>query len=370
MTSASAIITNDLFPFVYNMESPGPIDPIIQVYPDVYKYYGLPHGVQPWVDPAHISGPQKYEYRYTNQSGIDVVLRGAYESVMGVVDVLNTYPPKCLGNYNDKANESAMIDIFGRDPDDPDDPGDRYPSTVPKVGVKINANNSINIIMNNGKTYSGSGSIILVIQKNDIRSIATRTKIVLFKNQKKQKYEEPGGMIDKSFEKTADENTLFENAKKETREETRDLIIITKPSKQYIEIESIGNTWYRVYVYMMVVDDIDDIGDKYNFNRQKIDENFTTSRYSHDFKETSNLEFFDFKTFVTRLNNNYGTVPSFNTDGKFTPIEGGLPLTVSGRAMRIIGKGNVDNIFDLNKIERITPIITNNAATGLHNITL
>lgn len=120
---------------------------------------------------------------------------------------------------------------------------------------------------------------------------------------------------------------------------------------------------------MIVVDNIDELVNKYKENRRKIDGDFSALRYSHDYKETSDLEVFDFKTFVTRLKTNYGGIPSFNIDGKFTPIKGGQPITVSGRAMRVIGKGDVDNIFVLNKIEQSIPTITT-SSDGLNKITL
>ena len=55
-------------------------------------------------------------------------------------------------------------------------------------------------------------------------------------------------------------------------------------------------------------------------------------------------------------------------DGKFYPVKG-IDVSVSGRAMGVIGRGNKDNILDLNKIKPITPTFSKDDK-GLHKITL
>src|SRR5437868_5346780 len=118
MATASEIITQDFFPMTYLLSTPGMvIDETSSLYPDVYEQFGLPVSLTPSIDPRYVTGPQKYEYRYTNDSGIDVVLRGTYNNVMSTVDVLKTYPPNLrdcttIKNSSDMINGRPLFDIF------------------------------------------------------------------------------------------------------------------------------------------------------------------------------------------------------------------------------------------------------------------
>ena len=144
--AAPQIISQDLFPYMYAENIPDMIfNEPSQVYPGVYSYYGLPKTLTASIDPKYVTGPQKYEYRYTNQNGIDVVVRGTYNGVMSTIDVLNTYPPK--HRECDKTGDRDYVELYG--------PGSRptAPSSdVPIVGIKDKGNHIL--VQINGKTYS------------------------------------------------------------------------------------------------------------------------------------------------------------------------------------------------------------------------
>ncbi|VBB17786.1 hypothetical protein YASMINEVIRUS_249 [Yasminevirus sp. GU-2018] len=355
------IITKDLFPAVYALDVPintvADYD-VLGSYPGIYNTYGLPVGVTASVDPAYVTGPQKYEYRYTNQNGIDVVLRGTYDDVMSTVDTLNTYPPAkrdCT-----KTGDREYVELYG--------PGSKKSSTnVPSVG-QISRGKQIYIKMDN-KIFSGSGSLIMVL--NEGRP-TIEAKFVLFRDANSGKFEDLGGMIDKPAPGVViDRDTIFNNAKKETEEESMKLFTINRPSPVFVDIESTtDNTFYRVYLYLFKMQDIAQLSNLYDHNKTQILTNFPHN-YNDSYKETDKLALFDYQTFTKKLAT-YNTNSYSISSGVFQDTQGNL-VNVRGRTMKVIAQFVTQNllldVINNNKINNAT-IATPMAPNTFNNIGL
>lgn len=358
VTSSGAIIpqiiTQDLFPKVYALDVPTTnID-------DMYMYnFGFPSTITQYVDPAIIvTGPQTYEYKYVNSNGVNVILRGTYNDVMSTVDVLNTYPP--LKKPCSETNKREYLELYG--------PGSK-PSNVPIVPIvgttpSAYGTNYINIKMD-GKVFSGSGSLIMVAEQG---KPLTDAKIILFRDVNGF-YQDLGGKIDKLAPNVAvDKDTLFKNAKKETEEESMKLFDLVNPSVTFVDVESsMDNTFYRVYLYLFVLNNTNQLANMYDANKMQILTNFPHN-FNESYKETNALALFDYNTFITKLATYNPTL--YNTSqGVFQTVTG-QQVNVRGRTMRVIAKLQTENkIIDVirnNKVNNSTVSVATN--TNLFNV--
>lgn len=345
------IITKDMFPNLYALETP--IVPDDVIYDDLYSY-GLPSTLTPSVDPKYVTGPQKYEYRYVNNNGIDVIIRGTYDDVMSSVDVLNTYPP--LKRDCTQTGKREYVPLFG--------PGSRPgPVNVPFVGIK-QIGRHIHVSMDN-KTYSGSGSIIMVVQKN---RPFLEAKFVLFRDSKNKEYQETGGRIDHTASGTQiDKSILFNTAVKETEEESMKLFKLVHETDNFVDFTSnINNTSYRLYLYLIVLDDIRQLPHMYDVNRGVIVTQYA-SNFNESYRETDNLVLFDYVTFMEKLNS-YGVQGNAISAGTFQTVDGSL-VKVRGRTLRGIAElrdaGVLDDVVANKKSSSAS--ITSASGTNLFN---
>lgn len=169
------IITYDLFPSLHTLE----LVPIGVEYLDT-SFYGLPPSqLNIAVDPKYVTGPQKYEHRYVNNNGIDIVLRGSYNDIMSALDVLNTYPPL----KKDCDEETKYVDLT-----------DTVKESEKRVGI-MDYGKFINVKIDD-KVFSGSGCVIMAIQKGKSISL-NNSYFVLFRDAKTGQYHDAGGKIDK-----------------------------------------------------------------------------------------------------------------------------------------------------------------------------
>jgi hypothetical protein len=327
LTTLPAVIEYDLFPeVVYG-------DMVPDIYADFgYPYTGVPSFLKPYVDPAgYISGPQKYEYRYQNQNGIDVVVRGTYDHIMSIIDVLNTYPPRIRDTGRDTGrdkDETQYLDIL-----DLKSKGPSRPKSVPSVGI-ITKGDFIHAKVG-GITFSGSGTLLIVLggDKN-----ISNAKIILFRSKKDPKeYAELGGRLDKlKSGENADENILFNNAKRESLEESMRLFNISKQSDSYVDIESMG-TYYRVYIYAFVSEDHTSLQKYYNYNKNVVYREHSPS-FSDVNRETDDLQLFDYNAFI-------------GTNSVYKKTDGGGNLKVKDRTINVlaaISKSDMANIINSN----------------------
>ena len=162
------ILNQESYPEIFMINVPeSMIDNSLDTYPYPYRYNEMPN-LQHYVDPRFVTEPQKHEYRYVNNDGVDVVIRGTYKDVMSVVDVLKTYPPKkrpCTGTDSDQKPERFDLGQSFRS---------RSKSAyVPDVGIQSKGDHIL-VKMNN-KVYSGSGALIMVVQSARLVKYAIRS---------------------------------------------------------------------------------------------------------------------------------------------------------------------------------------------------
>ena len=360
------IITQDLFPNIYALNNAPTMN-----FEDLYSIgtydIGLPSTVTQYVDPAIITGPQTYEYKYTNQNGVDVVLRGTYNNVMSTVDVLNTYPPikkPCNDTSSNSGSKREYFEIYG--------PGSTSPTALnPAVDTQVvgtpSGSNFINVKID-GKVYSGSGSLIMVVEQGKSLNDA---KFVLLRDTNGQ-YQDLGGKIDKPAANTAiDKNILFINAKKETEEESMKLFNLTKPSSFFVDVEStIDNTYYRVYLYLFVLNNINQLAPMYEANKMQVLTNFP-HMFNDSYKETNMLGLFDYNTLMSKLSTYNPSV--YNTSSGVFQTTTGQPVNIRGRTMRVIAKLQSDNKFiDLLRNNKVNTATVTYASGGtlFNSITL
>lgn len=305
------IITQEEFPFVYQL-----ITPSVQ---ESYSY-SLPSTMLPSVDPAYVTGPQKYEYRYVNDNGIDVVIRGTYVDVMSTVDVLTMHQPikkPCDELQKDGSNIIKKLQ--------------------PKI-QKINKGD-FSYLNINGKIYSGSGIMIMIVESGD-----PNVKFVMFRDSKTKLYQETGGKIDKIPRNAViNEDTLFDNAAKETLEESVKLFDVKTKSKYFVDVESTtDNTFYRVYLYLLEINDIKRLPALYAENRHVMLEKYPEG-YTESFMETDKLDLIDYIKFMKQ--HDYYDMDAKNiSKGIFQGLYG-ESINVRGRTINAISQLKIHNVF-------------------------
>jgi len=309
------VISHDLFPNIYNLNRMPDVtfEDSLDLYPNLmYNGYGFPNQLTPSVDPFAITGPQKYEYRYTNTNGIDVVLRGTYNDVMSCVSVLNTNPPMKRDCANSK--ESEFVDLYG--------------NPVDTIGSDKN-----HIIARIGdKTFSGSGILILLSNNSN-----TSLNFVLFRDVNRRHYTDLGGMIDKpKNDIKINEDYLFQNASKEADEESMHLFNIKTKSPHFVDIKSDkDNTYYRAFVYNIIMNDgdVNDIRKLYLANHKMVINGPFTQPSEN--RETDDVAMFDFNRSISSIKN--GSKTFQNNDGRMEYI--------ADRTVKCMQSLNSNNIF-------------------------
>jgi hypothetical protein len=338
------LIKYKLYPNVFFNSSSDNVDNDnpLSTYPFPYRNYPMPSELTLYTNPNNYY-PQRYEYRYTNNNGIDISIRGSYDDIMSTVNVLRTYPPE-----KNVSDERQMFDLTHTP--------QSSSSNVPEVGVKYDGKHAL--ISMDQKVYSGSGIVIMVVEKG--RELQ-EAKFVLFRGVKDNLYQEPGGKIDKPPGNTKiGKEILFENAKKETLEETINLFQVNSESKIFIDLESADtNTYYRVFGYLCVMgkDDISRLSSMYDNNIKQLSS--LSGLFDESYRETNKVDLFDYQTFRDKLSN-YNLGVSNISSGIFQKIDGTFGK-VRGRTINVINKLILDK--KINEIfvakNTYTPIINN-----------
>jgi hypothetical protein len=361
MTSVQ-VITEDLFPMMYQYQ-PSTSDVIIDdklaaLYPDVYLEYGLPATLTPSIDPRYVTGPQKYEYKYSNSNGVEVTLRGTYNSVMSTVDVLKAYPPllkdfkKIEEGSGNCCEGRELFDVFGE--------GSlarkksATESSVPGVGIETKGE-YVAIKLPNGKIYTESGVLIFVVGNTSQSNPLDSAKLVLFKNTNED-YAEFGGKIKQKLlvpGKETTEEILFTNAKNEIMEKSSNLLIVNNPSPIFIDIELTDNTYYRVFVYVFAMNNASVLSEHYNYDRSTVLQNIFG--YQQFYPEGGKLKLFDYKQIINKLNM-FASTPVIYNRTSFVDNEGNSKW-VSGRTLKLITQlkdnSNFKDIMDKKQLQTV-----------------
>lgn len=280
-------------------------------------------------------------------NNVEVSIKGDEPSVTAVLNTLKTYPPTgpvCLPN---KAEEHKYIGF-----DDPCDIKLEVGEGAPEIGSITFGDfdrKDIIVLMPNGTKFSGSGTIVFIKTKNGKIYLPVFSYINP-SSREIPKYESLGGMISNKINKTS--NILYENAIKESLEESAGLFHISKDNnkndqnRDYVDIDSnISNTKYRSYPYFINVNTLDDIKVPYDSNVIKIAKMNNVKNYDY-YRETNDIQFIDFDIIMNNrenLKNGYNVNFSVTNNGNF-------PVTISTRTRRVLGNLFTKYGDNLNKI--------------------
>lgn len=325
------------------------VDDTLDTFPFPYKYNPMPDTIRYGVN-ADVILPQKYEYRYTNDSGIDVIVRGTYDDVMATIDILNTYKPtkNSTNTVHDASGRTRANNVFSNMP--------THNTMIKQTQVVGTKNNGKHLLVSiNNKVYSGSGALIMCVEGG---KTLDSVKFVLFRNSTGSgTYQDLGGKIDKPSAGTnVDEKILFTNAQKESKEESILLIDIKTKSNMFVDIESTtNNTYYRVYLYLVVVNNLSDLERMYEENKLNMMSNYS-GNFDESYRETDKIGFFDYTSFVKKMDN-YSHITNVK-HGVFTTVDGSN-VNVSGRTIKVISEFVSNGVF--NKLfSDITLVSTSN----------
>lgn len=195
-----------------------------------------------------VPDPPVYNATYSNTSGINVSINGNIDSVHAVLDALTQNPP-----------------ILGSTQNMPAHPPPQMPQqiNVPSRTTTINGNLVLNY---NNRSYSQSGIVIIVKDRNN------QSYVVLFKNASNE-YQELGGTLDSGIVNnnlSQPEKALFENAKKQAYIGSSFTFDIKTQSQNSINTTIPDQTLYKVYLFIIRVNDILDISNAFKNNLQKV----------------------------------------------------------------------------------------------------
>ncbi len=295
-------------------------------------------GLEEFMDPKYSSTPPKlYEHRYSNDQGVDIVIRGSHNDVISTVNILNMYPPqKIVGTPEFDLLSGNLLGSTSL----------TTTTTISPIGIQRKGKHLL--VKIDEKVYSGSGSLIIVIQKNKPITIEN-AKIILFRDVKTSQYQDLGGKIDNpslnKLSPSINKDILFENSKKETHEESMCLFEIKSKTGNFLDIESqVDNVYYRIHLYVIRVDNINQLPALFEQNKLKIMEEYSgVYKHNESYRETDDLKLFDLLTFINKLNS-YGIDNTNISNGVFYSING-TNHSVGGRVMKAISKLDSNNVF-------------------------
>lgn len=193
-----------------------------------------------------VPDPPVYNATYSNTSGINVSINGDIDSVHAVLDALTQNPPILGSSQNMPALQPQQMP---------------QQINVPSRTSTINGNLVLNY---NNRSYSQSGIVIIVKDRNN------QSYVVLFKNASNE-YQELGGTLDSGLVNnnlSQPEKALLENAKKIASHKTSLTFDIKTSPVNNIDIANSNQTLYKVYLYVIRVDNILAIQNAFNTNKQ------------------------------------------------------------------------------------------------------
>jgi hypothetical protein len=313
------LITVDEFPNVSNIGNVVLLDNN-----DLFPFMNEPEFVMRPVQ--QVQQVQQTERKFC-KNGISVLIRGSLDDVTAVVNALEANPPIKQGLTTTGIGCSTSAE---------------------QVGSHANVTFSPS-----GTKYSGSGSLIIVKNRQDGKQY-----FVLFKNKNTGKFNELGGRIDYAPNTSVPVNILFTNSIKESLEESALLFNLNTQSNDYVDIfSSENNTYYRVYLYVFSLDNADNLIKWYTTNKAYIDAN----AYGDAYKETNELQLFETNSFIADLN----SIPAIATDGKFIAKNNTANL-VGVRTVKTIRAFNNSGKFNnLTAMSGMAPNIVTGAITKI-----
>lgn len=273
-------------------------------------------------------------------NGVKVTIRGDEPSIRSVLSVLRTYPPKGPTYLTDDG-ETKFVDLTADTCSDPVDT-----TSVSPVGIErlSSTDNHIAAIMPNGQKFSGSGTLLFVTNVNGPN--ADEIFIPLFRDVDTGYYADLGGRIempDGTEEKELTLNILYHNARRETREESADLIQINDDgdsndnNRIFVDIDSVGTPHkYRSYLrYLKIPYNQNRLRSLYGENASKVrrDPNF-----GPEYRETNDVVLVSLRNLVNRTDEITRTTDVSAIDNASYQTMDGIPIMVRGRTVRLLSR--------------------------------
>ena len=265
-----------------------------------------------------------YQYNFINNNGVAINLSGKYEDIAIVKYVLEkSNVPKITKEQGRKLLEGD-IHI--------EESIEKEQKKVDKLKVKkVDASHAH--ITFGGKTYSGSGSLIIFLDSDEFY-------VPLFlSNDGNEIYNDLGGRINYEDSYSDDiETILFKNNKREVYEESCKLFEVESEKKPFIDINSKRNdTLYRSYIHMIDLDGYENLRNSYNNNFIEI---MKGKDIPHSYRETKDLEFFKLETLVSYVKDNN----VLNISEAILQTNTGKQVRVGGRVLNVIASFARENV--------------------------
>lgn len=254
-----------------------------------------------------------YKYDYANRNGVNVSITGSFEDVVLTKAILEqTNPQKVNVEEAKQMMDRHTIKILA-------DPNVSNKFKQKQIGVQYNKDHAI--LESDSILYSGSGSLLIF-------NFPEGTYLALFRSSETKQYDDLGGKIDSKINFKQDLNDiLFENAKKETLEESAKLFLLENRTKNYVDINSDkSNSIYRSYIYHLKPEqELTTRNMKIAFQK-KLQDVYADLSSKPDYKETDDIEFFDLYHFEEELKD-------FNPN-----VSHAVLPTITGRLVRVRGR--------------------------------
>jgi len=280
-------------------------------------------------------------------NGVKVTIRGDEPSIRSVISVLSTYPPKGPTYITDDGKETYVNIGSNFCPDDID------PIQVPNVGMEriTPTDPHIVAIIPNGKKYSGSGTILLITDQTTTSSSLNDIYIPFFRDVKTNTWSCLGGRIDMpngSAEKDLTLNILYNNAIRESREESADLIQLKSDNqtndndRQMIDIKSDTDShMYRAYIHYLHVPI--NPNQFTNYFAQNVGRIIRDANFGPEYRETNDVTLIQLNTLINRTEEITTTTDISNIEYAYYTKNDGIPIRIRGRTIRVL-----DKLFQMN----------------------
>lgn len=145
------------------------------------------------------------------------------------------------------------------------------------------------------------------------------------------------------------------------------LFHLITPSTIYVDILSgSDNTYYRVYLYLIYIEDLVRLSSQYEENKNEIVTKFI-GIFDDSYRETDKIGLFNVQSFINKVNTYNPQI--YDTSNGIFQNSDGTSVNVRGRTMKVIATLNMEGkIIDVITNKKVTNIVFNpKSTTNLFN---